>query len=824
MTLEKRSAILIIGCISIVVLVVMGSASFGLSVFGNDKLGDQVLDLSLEKQDRIDADNSIPLVSEFNSDTITSTFMTDTQEAHVLWADGERVIYVLNNRIYYSADGLTRRTIYSWQDSYASQAWLNESYLLIGTQLAERDPDLKAYQPLGAWLAIEISSTTPKVIKKDDTFYGPNEVLTVTIVPEPNLFFFTVQNSDYYSEHVFDSAHAHWSRLNYDPVKVPVADDMPRYFDYTDAFQLNDGTMLYSFTDARGTVAFHDQRYFSIYRYFEHEIVDATLMEFLNDSARALGRFRNEAGEEMMHLLGEDLDAMLPYNDLLWEDGWQALDTRSITRLLPDRLEAIQYDEASSLDKAARHAVIDNSEGTLMSAQGTLLEYDFSGEKRFISWYDLVNSEIKQPDAIWALPLQHVVTEEVERPQHDFGYIESQRIVVPASTFEYNTNAPIPDELWDAAGEAHMDGDYGHARTYRLLRSSWFALIDRHFYEFVDDELVSIGDMPITLTISVGDAWGSNGALDYVRLNDYWYVTDTEASRVIKLDSNLNIVAELAVPHPYDITVDGEHLQIATTTQNWTIDHDLNVIANTSQPFTSTEHLEQVDYPYFYPNQIYVDDTMGLTWYYIDESLYQYDKERQQYRSFFIGQMENFRGHVQIYPYGDEVIVMLDHRLERFDRHGDWLSTLAYPRSKPDGIYYWTPLGESSVVIDEGAGVYYLVQGFRIIAIDLENNSVHTVFRQNYGYIGEPIVYGDQFYFLFHSSYDLTPTSYYGGSSRAVLYTEVVRIDLPSEQITRYIVDGYYDVLELDAGDATNGLGDSGMPEGEPEFVLRRYR
>lgn len=425
-----------------------------------------------------------------------------------------------------------------------------------------------------------------------------------------------------------------------------------------------------------------------------------------------------------------------------------------------------------------------------------------------------------EPDAIWALPLQHAIYEEVEYPPYDHGYTEVTVNIVEHTYKGDNTNVPVPDDMREAVWEVHQDGDYGHGKTYRQLDSNWYVLVDYYFYEYKNGELISIGTMPITRSVSISEASGGNGAQDFVRLNDVWYAADTEASRVIKLNEQLEVIAEVAVPNPYGLTISGDQLHIASTAQVWTVTLDLEVVDIATQTFASTANLAIVPYKYFYPNQYYVDPLSGLMWYYIEGMLYQYDADKQQYRKFFIGHHENFYAQVQIYPYKDDVIVMLDRRLERFDRSGKWLSTLTYPRSKPDGIYDWTPRGENSLVFDQEAGLIYMVQGFRIIVIDLRSGEVSTIFRQNYADIGKLVEHEGDLYFLLHSHHQLTPRMGYDAST--FLYSELVKIGIDDWRIQRYVTEGYYDAWELLRG-AESGAGD-GAGINEPKFVLRRYR
>jgi hypothetical protein len=166
--------------------------------------------------------------------------------------------------------------------------------------------------------------------------------------------------------------------------------------------------------------------------------------------------------------------------------------------------------------------------------------------------------------------------------------------------------------------------------------------------------------------------------------------------------------------------------------------------------------------------------------------------------------------HTRIIPYRGEIVVLLDRRLYRFDRQGNWLNSLSFPRSRSDGIYDRTPAGENSLIIDEATSTWYLVQGYRILAIDLSENEVTTVFRQNDSDIGMLVRHQGSIYFLLHSNGEDRYRIW--SNPQAEMYTEMIKMDLQTHELQRYMVQGYYDALEIEAD-----------PDGQPLFTLIRY-
>jgi hypothetical protein len=133
---------------------------------------------------------------------------------------------------------------------------------------------------------------------------------------------------------------------------------------------------------------------------------------------------------------------------------------------------------------------------------------------------------------------------------------------------------------------------------------------------------------------------------------------------------------------------------------------------------------------------------------------------------------------------------------------GAWQKSISFPRSQPDGIYSETPVGENSFVFDGDRGVIYLVQGFRILAIDVNKGTVDSVFRQNFADLGDLVTYNGALYFTLQSNlgerYELQRTD----SASMKTYTEVIELKPDTLDLKRYIVEGNYYSLEVETSGA----------------------
>lgn len=747
-----------------------------------------------------------------------SEFATDTSEPHVLWRQEQEAVYVQNLRLYYTSDGVDKQVLYEWTEPHAAHTWLNGEHLLIGEQLIGKGSSKGGKR--GAWMALRIQQPKPVIIVPRETqFFGPQELLSVTAIEQPGLFIIKRLNGPSFSEHVLDLSHGEWESLNRDamgrvPTKIPEKVDGLQVMTAAKVFQLSDGTTAYSFVDDEGGLIYSKAYHDHVWRYAGYELIDMKLMTFLEEPPQLLGRFRSRDGDEVAAFVGGGSDAILQGESRLWEEDWQALSTSTFTHRSPEKLEIIQYTSGDSTEMVPalpHYKQFSLNGATWKSSQGSLLEYEIDGETKYMSWYDLLHTENADPKTLWSSPLDNADFKQEVRPPYAPDWVSHQ--VLAWSLEQMNTNAPVPEELERAVDEAHAESDYGFAKTYRKLGSQWFALVDEHLYEYKDGALTDIGDLPITVSVTVGEGFGGRGSRDFVRMNDGWIVADTEGSRVLKLNKKLEIVKLLEIPAPYRITVEGERVYIASTAYRYITDESLQLMSAEPQPFQSSAAMNMTKYEHFRPQEWYQDKVSGLTWYYLDGWLYQYAEAKREYRTFYIGYNENARAQTHIVPYEDEVLVLLDRRLERFDRQGKWMSTLAYPRSKPDGIYASTTQGENTLIVDEAPDLLYLVQGYRILALDWKRNEVKTVFRQNYADIGKPVKDNGRLYFMLRSNEnDRYRLQQEGPQAVQRMYTEIVALDLQSLSVSRHVTPGYYEMMELN-----EGSGDS------PAFMLRRY-
>ncbi|WP_168122524.1 hypothetical protein [Paenibacillus sp. HB172176] len=765
-------------------------------------------------------------------------FMSDANEPHLLWQQEGTRIFALQDRLYYEKEGELAESLYEWTNPNPVQAWIAGEYMLLGAQLKEKEQNVEnGNGMLGDWQVVKLGST-PSISATKVKFFGPHEVLSVMIAESPELFFMTTLNGDSYSESVIDPSTGAWHGLR----RGEPDQDIPEKKNGVDvlsnnravsmqgglmvhAYSLNGSTIFYQKNERDFLVRFYDGLTLKDMKRVLVTAPDST-GESDGDDSRILGRFRDQAGEERMSLLYSDVS--FPFEPRLWADEYQLLnDGRTFVHADSDQLEVIQYGEGFGYEEGSEEAAprslsfpLDGAK--LLLTDGDYMKFDVGGEVKYISWQDLIygnlgnaGSEGNEGNAVsageeggwfdWASPLADF-NQKREAPENREEARSSH--VIPAwPEDEDNTNAKIPDEVREAKNSLYQGSDYGFSETYRLIDSVWYMLIDNHLLSFKDHSIHELGVVPVTITVSVSEGFGGNGARDFLRADDGgWIIADTEGNRVMELNEKLELVAEQAVPTPSKLMLAGERIQVDSLGSVITLDSDLKVVGTEEQAYYSTVKLAKQAYDWFRPQQYFEDGASGLSWYYLFGYVYQYNGETNQLRSFYIGRNENYRGIVRMIPYEDEVLVLLDNRIDLFDRQGKWLSRIEIPRAQPDGIYDRTPYGENSYALDAEAGRLYLLQGYQVLAINLERNSVRTLFQQNYSDMGKLVLRSNHLYFLLHSN-EFDRYEYYRGDSlpaRKTLYTELVDVDVSDGRRQRHVVEGYYEGLEVKNGDKGN--------------------
>src|SRR5690606_24972313 len=113
-----------------------------------------------------------------------------------------------------------------------------------------------------------------------------------------------------------------------------------------------------------------------------------------------------------------------------------------------------------------------------------------------------------------------------------------------------------------------------------------------------------------------------------------------------------------------------------------------------------------------------------------------YKPRNEQIRSIPVGFQRNGLAPVRLLQDQERMLLMFDHQTFIFDRTGQWLKTIDYPRGDQEAVYTDTTSGEGSMVWDQEQNIIYLVQGYRILALHLQTDTTEVVFQQNLANVG----------------------------------------------------------------------------------------
>ncbi len=563
--------------------------------------------------------------------------------------------------------------------------------------------------------------------------------------------------------------------------------------EYATVYRLGKGSIFYSNNDSFRLTYFSDYQVADVRRIGNSLGTTSLLLKLASEDL-------NEE-EKVAFRTVNGLPIVIPYNDQLWMGHWTMVEHARLVQISDDAVRVIGADQPIISDPVSFYKEYPLQGMELVEQTGLLARFKVDGQDRLLHLEDLANADSKRLSDIWSTWVENPIIEQAD-PDQPFVSYSSPVLEIDWKCWqegeECYTIEPIPDELHQAVGEVYFASDYGFARTFKKLGDYWYVLVEKELYQYENSKLQKLGNIPVTVSVSTGEASGGFGARDFIQAKDGWYFADTEGSRVIKLNSQFRLEAELPILFPHQLIAVDDGLRIITMTSELHVDWNLNVKQTNELNFDKASGMTELQLQN--ADSSYKDQHTGMLWYSLNGKLTQYKEKEKQYRSMYIGYNINFHGSVRIKPYKDEVLVVMDKRLERFDRTGNHIGSIIYPRAEPDGIYDQTPYGENSIVLDDEQGMLYLVQGYRILGIDLETGQVSTVFRQNYANIGKLQQKNGKLLFLLQSDIEYGYIYYNRHDPRRQstdFYTELVEMDVQDDyKAKRYLMKGFFHQLK----------------------------
>jgi hypothetical protein len=714
--------------------------------------------------------------------------------------------------------------------------WRSDSTLLLAVPLKLTPTNGHA----GAWYTFNLSTlgtrtTGQNPVKIKDFSPNPNKILTVTLSRSSDLFFIVEDHPNGYHQESWydaDSRQILPVRFELSPGNTeqqyseqyrhnrPDATNGEMYFDKEKVYPLPDGSRVTTYADERGTIIHYQSEAYNLsVRYMDQQVINVGSITDVHGRNHPIIRVKDM--QEYLSLPSMDYSAYLRSLPELMDEGWRMIDIYNYYKLGTAELELVQYEMHYERDyhNLTRYtyplpiALVDAGQGLLQQASQDI-EYS-------LSVYDLLDHRTRFEDN-WMrkLPTQVTAIEEVELLPE---WSDVNTHVLPAEIINlFMDRFPMPAEIDEVQAnyteECVLDcGDLGRVIQWRSIDGVWHIISDKGFYLVKDKQLVKLGELPITTASTIGEGVNQYTALDFIKLGKSWFVADTYGNRVLSLDEALQIEYEYPLPMPSKVRVgqDGS-IEVDCLAGITVLTEQLVYVQNKPLPTTKLQSLALDETGLLFPKTShYIDPQSKLHWVYnYSGEILLFDEVNKRYRNLYVGYPHNGRSMVRIIPYQNDVLVMLDHQLHRFSREGVWKETIAYPRSEPDGIYDRTPDGENSFILDKSEGVIYLVQGFRVLRIDLEENQATQLFEQHYSNIGKISLYKGHLIFSMEGH-----TTWYQEEITAHS-NELIVISTESGKFSRYQLESGW--VSDERSESGAGIVDESMKTGQ--LILHRVK
>jgi len=679
----------------------------------------------------------------------------------------------------------------------AVRYWTLGDALLIGS-------DSGRNAPRGEWRSVRMrDGAAPETLKIEGASVDPADVVAVTGASDPALFLISIAEDGRDYEMAYRPGDKELVFVNaYEGIETGYAFEVyrnsrPKPADELQSFRRSiDGgsegeRWLRAYEDERGTLvaAVLEGGGFGVARY------PAQRVEALQWKKGELGdrmpmvRLKGDRSGRDSHVLPFVGWALEGIPDL-FEDKWRMIDSlRFYASGLDGEIETVRYQWQEDRVVPERHRVVVGRSPEREEAG--LLTYRFEdGMARSLSVYDLMSGS-GNGDLPWLEEPPTIVPSEDKR---DLWSDVRKPFKVPQAALDMawrTEEAPEAvvraKEAENAAGDACIfdcDPDYSALVPYRSIEGEWHTFLGTQLLRLRGDRFERLGEWPITIRYLSGE--GANGYYprDFLKADGYWYLADTYADRILKLDDAGGIVGETALPLPVGIESAGNGQIRAVSLRGKTLIDTGEMKAVGKPAATGWEKVGASANAWteaeLAAGQIYEDPDTGYRWHALGGYAFVVDGSGKgaKLMSHFIGYPESGRTLPKIVAYGDAVYAISDHRAEKFGKDGRWISSIAYPEGDP--ACYRQATGEGSSSFDAGSGDVYWVHRCEVYRIDLDAGTATVVFAQREAGIGALAVSGDSVVF------SLEGNSEYSETYPAKHSNELVRLDRDTGLLTRY--------------------------------------
>lgn len=754
---------------------------------------------------------------------IHTEFLTFTETPTILYKHPNYTLYAQNNQLLLLSDYLPTETLITWQFIGKGRTYLVDNQLLIGIQNTNPDDDSWSR---GEWHAITLHGLKPEVVDLGNQYFGPENILVTRVAQNAPLVFFTVENGSGYSELVYFLGATEFLSINstlYDSRDFYLYFNKPQKvsgiisIEHENKFTLMDRD-VYAFEDELGTILYWTEPEYSyVGRYYNLTLEDVKLMKSTSEYAgEELTPFMKWKTKEGDYLLGNHRN-LIPYESSLWEEEWASLDSSYFYLVSQDRIrvKAFEYDSTSIYKKVIDRAFQLSGEKFINNFSLHYLQFLKNGELAYLSLYDLLHDllPIEQNKGnisltpYWIKPImdENLYTERFERDGNDeqadvaFSYIEVQLPKLDyLSDYNNHSNDTISQELYNNAlntiGQFSNFGDYSASVVLRRIEGNWYVLIDDKLYEYKNEKIELLGNIPVSLSSTNGEGTSGAAAQDFIKIEDNWYFADTYGNRIIKLNRYLEVTDEYELPFPVKLLSKDQQIHIKYL-KGWSIfNHNLELITDQEKTFTQYNNEKLLQERYIDTVSYYYDQHNDFHWYADSTSLYIYRVKTDDWDTIFLGHNVNARAKIRIIPYKNGILILKDEYVHIFDRQGNWKEEIYFPLVTSGGLAYYSSYKEGDIYFDQNNKMIYLLQGYRLLEIDIETKNVTTLFHQIFADISA-FTFSDGIIYFTMS----TNNRFYRNEKEAI-YSELIILKVKDTTFTRYLVKGNPQVQEIRAG------------------------
>lgn len=744
-----------------------------------------------------------------------SSFQLDANEPIILYKNdlNQQAVYALNGVIRYETSlGQDDRVITeeTSQELFKLPGakgvyWINGDNLLIGVSV---EPDNPESYMRGKWYSIQLdaqpkSMASPKVTEIADAYQDPSSVLTVTVTDQPVLFVLAIaEDSERFREYAYRPGDSGFSYINIE-VGSNGADGDAAYAKFISLRPeqtaetlkfvkvLSDDKQtdksLHAFEDDRGTIIaaeWSDNR--------------LNIMRYAGYRAERLVWKRDIVGEQFplvlfSHSATKDQIVSFPYGGSvsvleaapeLLDEEWRMVDIRSFYKTSEDAIDTVRYvrGEVFYSPLIRRHFDMDMSLAN--EEQGLLTYGTTAGSIQTLSVFDLLLGE-GSLDQMWLNEPLDIQLLDGYREEHSEPTIKS---ALPQVLWDRAWNdTKVPEEVqkaFDASDEdcfPDCDPDFADQLQIRSIDGIWYLLQGKQLYRLEGEKFKLITDLPISLKSTFGEGTNGYTAQDFVQADGNWYVTDTFADRVIKLNDKFVITGQLELPVPTHLKAAGKgRLEVVSLKGNSIVDMGKMQIINEQPAASVNVSSSKSTESEIGVTSYYKDPRTGKEWIAVYGNVFVLSKQggKTKLLQHFIGYPDSGRTIVKIIPYENDIAAVSDYRLERFGANGQWKETVLFPVN--ESLCEEWPQGENSHVYDPEKGRIFLVHGCGVFQVDMASGMAILIFAQSGANIGKVSLYDGRLVFSVDAMKYSSTSKPYPHSN------EIVAIDTASGKITRH--------------------------------------